>query len=337
MLISYIHCMTSWDGKKEVYCIGYFQNDTYFSALVKLLLMLICLWCHGLPFTNVAFAPSSDGVENFACKDKLSGYIFMCNGKTKADCYRYRVFGLPAARLNVVKKIRPCMTLFLFDFELKLLYGVYCATSNGGLGIEPTAFQGKFLAQVRFEIFKDCLPLPESAFKHVIKDNYNASIQFKQELSNEQVTNLMSLFRPILTIPVPFSNILPEAEVSASYDRYVVKRILNRSGQPSNYHCSQPAHHPCSENDISVIANDTYAFPFDAISATDASVPAYAQVPSHVSGPSYGNAYASSSSGAAAYWTTEASQSLYQIFGTPANGLGQDLTDEEREFKLCIR
>ncbi|XP_027154569.1 uncharacterized protein LOC113754373 isoform X2 [Coffea eugenioides] len=289
------------------------------------------------PFTNVAFAPSSDGVENFACKDKLSGYIFMCNGKTKADCYRYRVFGLPAARLNVVKKIRPCMTLFLFDFELKLLYGVYCATSNGGLGIEPTAFRGKFLAQVRFEIFKDCLPLPESAFKHVIKDNYNAGSKFKQELSNEQVTNLMSLFRPILTIPVPFSNILPEAEVSASYDRYVVKRILNRSGQPSNYHCSQPAHHPCSENDISVIANDTYAFPFDAISATDASVPAYAQVPSHVSGPSYGNAYASSSSGAAAYWTTEASQSLYQIFGTPANGLGQDLTDEEREFKLCIR
>lgn len=265
------------------------------------------------PFTNVAFAPSSDGVENFACKDKLSGYIFMCNGKTKADCYRYRVFGLPAARLNVVKKIRPCMTLFLFDFELKLLYGVYCATSNGGLGIEPTAFQGKFLAQVRFEIFKDCLPLPESAFKHVIKDNYNAGSKFKQELSNEQVTNLMSLFRPILTIPVPFSNILPEAEVSASYDQYVVKRILNRSGQPSNYHCSQPAHHPCSENDVSVIANHTYASPFDAISATDTSVPAYAQVPSHVSGPSYGNAYASSSSGAAAYWTTEASQSLYQV------------------------
>ena len=183
--------------------------------------------------------------------------------------------------------------------------------------------------------------MPESAFKHVIKDNYNAGSKFKQELSNEQevlylhclfplffrafvstarlsinalqVTNLMSLFRPILTIPEPFSNILNEAEVSASYDRYVVKRILNRSGQPSNYHCSQPAHHPCSENDISVIANDTYAFPFDAISATDASVPAYAQVPSHVSGPSYGNAYASSSSGAAAYWTTEASRSLYQV------------------------
>lgn len=236
----------------------------------------------------------------------------MCNGKTKTDCYRYRVFGLPAARLNVVEKIRPCMMLFLFDFELKLLYGVYCATSNGGLGIEPTAFQGKFLAQVRFEIFKDCLPLPESAFKHVIKDNYDAGSKFKQELNNEQVTNLMSLFRPILKIPVPFSNMMPEAEVSASYDRYLAKQILNRSGQSSNYHCSQPAHHPCSENDIPMIANHTSS-PFDGISAANASVPAYVQVSSHVSGPSYGNAYTLASSGAATHWTTEASQSLYQV------------------------
>ena len=39
---------------------------------------------------------------------------------------------------------------------------------------------------MRFNIFKDCLPLPESAFKHAIKDNYQG-YKFRQELSGKQV------------------------------------------------------------------------------------------------------------------------------------------------------
>ncbi|XP_008222247.1 PREDICTED: uncharacterized protein LOC103322143 isoform X2 [Prunus mume] len=105
-----------------------------------------------------------------------SGFIFMCNGKTKPECYRYRVFGLPLGK----------------------------ATSNGGLDLEPIAFKGKFPAQVRFKIFKDCLPLPENAFKVAIKDNYEGGSKFKQELNNKQVHALISLFRPITaSVPTP--------------------------------------------------------------------------------------------------------------------------------------
>lgn len=82
--------------------------------------------------------------------DEGPGYIFMCNGKTKADCYRYRVFGLPSARMDILEKIKPYMKLFLFDFDAKLLYGIYVAASGGQLAIEPAAFGGKFSAQVRF-------------------------------------------------------------------------------------------------------------------------------------------------------------------------------------------
>ncbi|KAH9698309.1 hypothetical protein KPL71_023968 [Citrus sinensis] len=128
--------------------------------------------------------------------EQTSGFIFMCNGKTKSECYRYRVFGLPTGKLKLVEKIKPGSTLFLFDFDLKLLYGVYIATSEGELGLEPTAFSGRFPAQVKFRIFMECLPLPEKVFREAIKNDYQGS-KFRQDLSGEQVKNLVALFRPI--------------------------------------------------------------------------------------------------------------------------------------------
>ncbi|GMH15076.1 hypothetical protein Nepgr_016917 [Nepenthes gracilis] len=139
-------------------------------------------------------APKIVKNEERGDEENISGFIFMCNGKTKPECYRYRVFGLPAGKVDVVEKIKPGTMLFLFDFDLKLLYGMYMATSRGKLGLEPEAFSGKFPAQVRFEIYKDCLPLPESSFKHAIRGNYQG-IKFRQELTGKQVEVLRSLFR----------------------------------------------------------------------------------------------------------------------------------------------
>ncbi|KAK9926531.1 hypothetical protein M0R45_023757 [Rubus argutus] len=151
----------------------------------------------------------------------FSGYIFMCNGRTKPECYLYRVFGLPAGRREVIEMIKPGMKLFLFDYDVKYLYGVYEATTAGKLNLDETAFGGNFPAQVRFHIYKECLPLPESCFKHAIQDNYQkGSKKFNPILSSQQVSHLLSMFNPLTT------------SSSAKYDHYAKENFQSTAVLP---------------------------------------------------------------------------------------------------------
>ena len=109
----------------------------------------------GDPLPGASSAAAASPVEgdprpgaSSAAAASPAGFLFVCSGATKADCYRHRVLGLPRGRLEAVSRIRRGAAVFLYDFDARCLYGPYRADSDGGADLVPGAFCGRFPAQV---------------------------------------------------------------------------------------------------------------------------------------------------------------------------------------------
>ncbi|KAI3965786.1 hypothetical protein MKX01_010743 [Papaver californicum] len=125
------------------------------------------------------------------------GAIFMCNRRTKQECFERSLFGLPSSQAHFVNKVKYGMVLFLFEYEERKLYGVFRANSDGAMNIKPNAFKSsgkQFPAQVSFRSQWKCHPVSESEFRDAVKDNYYTKEKFGFGLSEDQVHKLLLLF-----------------------------------------------------------------------------------------------------------------------------------------------
>lgn len=141
------------------------------------------------------------------------GVIFGCKDETYNENMSRQLLGLPRMHLAMVQgiKAKEC-ALFLFNYNQRNLSGVFVATSNGGLNLDPQAWTGSqyakklmqggkggkkplspFPAQVKFEIVHQFKPMPEQRFKHIVTYKSGTN-HFDFKLTPTQVKDLTNAF-----------------------------------------------------------------------------------------------------------------------------------------------
>ena len=83
----------------------------------------------------------------------LQGYIFACTIKTEKECFDRMLFATNRIYVDKVYQVKKNDTLFLFNLNTDILYGVFRAKSDGKKDIVPEAWKGGYPYQV--EVFRD--------------------------------------------------------------------------------------------------------------------------------------------------------------------------------------
>ncbi|KAF5759554.1 putative development/cell death domain-containing protein [Helianthus annuus] len=73
-------------------------------------------------------------------KDQFGGVIFGCKKTTINECLYKNLFGLPSSHFAYVKKIKPGLPVFLFNYTDRTLLGIFEAVSSGQMNIDPCAW-----------------------------------------------------------------------------------------------------------------------------------------------------------------------------------------------------
>ncbi|MCO5547989.1 hypothetical protein L7F22_001445 [Adiantum nelumboides] len=138
-------------------------------------------------------------VQQSASNQGRPGYIFLCRDETQPEHIHEDVFGLPVCdQMALVQKVKKGMTIFLFNNQRKVLHGIYEATSDGGMTLVIEALGSSYTTgQVRISQIRQCPPLTEEEFKHVLSpSNYNVQLQrlTVQVLNHKQVERLKTAF-----------------------------------------------------------------------------------------------------------------------------------------------
>ncbi len=111
----------------------------------------------------------------------------MCNWETYDECISRNLFGVSQ---KYVTDIAPGDICFLYQYDLKKLYGVWRATSHCDWH-EHAAWSGKYKNQVRVERVTAAIKqIPLSQAKHLIE--HSGTLIYK--LGSEKANQLIGLY-----------------------------------------------------------------------------------------------------------------------------------------------
>eukprot|EP00250_Pteridium_aquilinum_P013731 c21538_g1_i1 orf=1-2763(-) len=152
--------------------------------------------------TDLGFRPQNFNLNHRESKP-FAGFIFVCSNGTIPDLER-KIFGLPLTHAPSVRAIEQGMPLFLFNYSTRCLCGVFEAASDGGLNLDPYAWENievrrlgkppvsRYPAQVRVNLKFERQPLHEETFRPVL--DHIEGHKFRLELTAYQVKQLLKLF-----------------------------------------------------------------------------------------------------------------------------------------------
>lgn len=81
---------------------------------------------------------------------RAQGFMFMSDNTTVNECLSKNIFGLPGHMMSRMDTISDYSLLFLYNKDVREVFGIFRASGRPGLNLDPTAYAPlSFPAQVR--------------------------------------------------------------------------------------------------------------------------------------------------------------------------------------------
>jgi len=128
--------------------------------------------------------------------DLVKGQVFASTNKSQEECFKRQLFGTSKLYGASAFRVKKGDFLFLLNLDSDVLYGVFKASSDAGVNIEPEAWKGKYPYQVRVEPVWEITPLKNG--KKLLK---KLGITRSSPISKTATVKLLELYRPE-TVPM---------------------------------------------------------------------------------------------------------------------------------------
>jgi len=121
----------------------------------------------------------------------IRGFLFACTERTEAECLERSLFGTDKVYGPIAIRVRKGDLLFLNNLETDKLYGVFEASSDCAMNIQPDAWSGKYPYQIEVKNLGEKIEL-----KNASKLLRKLDIRRNTPILGKNLIDLLTLFLP---------------------------------------------------------------------------------------------------------------------------------------------